>query len=184
MQTASPAAAPDARASAEAAALIAEAREHARRRRWRTALAAVIVAAAVGGGLIGAGVFAGSRPVSRVGPPRPVPLPARAGRVTGYIDACRGVAIPGAPPYAAGTVTALRGRQTWKANGPGTYRLQLPATTAARQHVAEGQPFSFDLAAGRYVLVVGDHDGSVLSFVDVTVAAGRVLHQNLPNLCK
>jgi hypothetical protein len=122
--------------------------------------------------------------MSRVGPARPVPLAARAGRVTGYIDACRGIAIPGAPPYAAGTVIALRGRPTWKDNGPGTYRLQLPATAAARQHVAEGQPFSFDLSVGQYVLVVGDDGRSVLSFVDVTVTAGRVLHQDLPNLCK
>jgi hypothetical protein len=103
--------------------------------------------------------------------------------VTGYIDACEGMAVQG-PRHAAGTVTALRGRQTWTDNGHGTYRLQLPATAAARQHVATGQAFSLDLAAGRYVLVVGGSGGSVLSFVGVSVAAGRVLHQDLPNLCK
>ena len=48
-------------------------------------------------------------------------------------------------PYAAGTVTALRGRETWKPDGPGTWRLQLPATVAARQHVAEDHQYSLIL---------------------------------------
>jgi hypothetical protein len=183
MQTASPSAAPDAGASAEAAAVIAAAQARARRRRRKTALGAIIVAAAVGGGLIATGVFTGSRPVTRIGLQRPAPLAARTGTVTGYIDACEGVSLPGSH-HAAGTVTALRGRYIWKDNSRGTPRLQLPATAAARQHVAEGQAFSFDLAVGQYVLVVRDGGGNVLSFVDVTVTAGRVLHQDLPNLCK
>ena len=149
-----------------------------------TTLGAIIVAAAVGGGLIATGVFTGGRPVTRVGARRPAPLAASTGAVTGYIDACAGVYIPGSRRHAAGTVTALRGRYIWKDDSRGTPRLQLPATAAARQHVAAGQAFSFDLAVGPYVLVVRDGGGNVLSFVDVTVTAGRDLHQNLPNLCK
>jgi hypothetical protein len=183
MQTASPPAAPDAVASAGAAAVIAAARARARRRRRITALGAIIVAAAVGGGLIATGVFTGSRPVTRIGLQRPVPLAARTGAVTGYIDACEGVEVT-RPYHAAGTVTALRGRLTWKDNSRGTRPLRLPATAAARQRVAEGQAFSFDLAVGQYALVVRDGGGNVLSFVDVTVTAGRVLHRDLPNLCK
>jgi hypothetical protein len=86
-------------------------------------------------------------------------------------------------PYAAGTVTALRGRETWKPDGPGTSRLQLPATVAARQHVGENQRFSFDLAPGQYVLVARYQNGNAMSFLDVSIAAGRVLHRDLPNLC-
>jgi len=87
-------------------------------------------------------------------------------------------------PYAAGTVTARRGRQTSVADGPGTYRLRLPASVAARQHVRENQAFSFDLPSGQYVLVARYDSANILSFVDVTVAAGRVLHQNFPDMCK
>jgi hypothetical protein len=181
MQTASPPAAPDAGASADAAAVIAAARARAQRRRRRTALATGIVAAAVGGGgLIAAGVFSGSRPVMRVGPQRPAPVAARTGRVTGYIDACEAVGLPRAR-HAAGTVTALRGRLTWKDDGRGTYQPRLPTTAAARQRVAAGHTFSFDLAAGQYVLVARGGD---LSFIDATVTAGRVLYQDLPNRCK
>jgi hypothetical protein len=184
MQIASPATAPDAEASADAAAVIAAARARARRRRRVTALGAIVVAAAVGGGVIATGVFTGSRPVNGIGRQRPAPLGARTGAVTGYIEACAGVFIPGSQRHAAGTVTALRGRYSWKDDNRGTPRLRLPATTAARQHVAAGQAFSFDLEVGRYVLLVRDGGGNVLSFVDVTVSAGRVLHQDLPNLCK
>jgi hypothetical protein len=184
MQTASPPAAPDAGASAEAAAVIAAAHARARRRRRRTALGASIVAASVGGSLIATGVFTGSRPVTPLVPQRPASLAARIGRVTGYTDACEGKGVPGTPHHAAGTVTALRGRATWKDNGRGTRRLELPATAAARQHVAEGQSFSLDLAVGQYVLVAPVGGSGGLSFVDVTVTAGQVLHQDLPNLCK
>jgi hypothetical protein len=184
MQTVSPSAAPDAGAADEATAVIAAARDRGRRRRRKTAVAAGIVAAAVGGSLIATGVFTGNRPVTRVGPQRPAPLAARTGRVTGYIDVCEGIAAPGTSHHAAGTVTALRGRYTWKDNGRGTRRFELPATVAARQHVAEGQAFSLSLAVGQYVLVAPDGGRGDLSFVEVTVTAGRVLHQDLPNLCK
>jgi hypothetical protein len=156
----------------------------ARNRRQAAAMvAAVIVALAVGGGIAGAGILTGGRSTTPSAPKRPLPPAARTGTVTGYIDACEG--LPGSrPPHAAGTVRALRGRTTWKDNGRGTYRLQLPASTAATERVAAGRTFSFDLAPGRYVLVTDGVNGSVLSFANVTVAAGRVLHRDLPNLCK
>ena len=78
---------------------------------------------------------------------------------------------------------ALRGRETWKPDGHGTYQLQLPATVAARQHVGENQKFYFDLAPGRYVLVARYDRGNGMSFLDVSIAAGRVLHRDVPNLC-
>ena len=80
-------------------------------------------------------------------------------------------------------MTALRGRQTWKPDGPGTWRLQLPATVAARQHVTENHQFTFDLAPGRYVLVGRYDRGNAMTFLDVSITAGRVLHRDLPNLC-
>jgi hypothetical protein len=149
----------------------------------KTVLAAIIVAAAVGGGLLGAGILAGSPPTAPGGPGRPVPLAARTGRVTGYIDACEGLPIPGRR-YAAGAVTALRGRETWKDTGGGNYRLQLPHTAAAREQVAENQPFSFVLAAGQYVLVARYDGGNGLTFVNVTVPAGQVVRRDFPNVCK
>jgi hypothetical protein len=103
--------------------------------------------------------------------------------VTGYIDPCEGIPIARSP-YAAGTVTALRGRETWKPAGHGTWRPQLPAAVAARQHVGENQKFYFDLPPGRYVLVARYDRGNATTLLDVSIAAGRVLHRDLPNLCK
>ena len=196
MQSASPSAAPEAEISAEAAAplaavpsaaaeaLIAEARARARRRRWRTATAAVIAAAAVGGGLVVTGVFDGGRTTGG-GPARPLPLAARTGEVTGYLDPCIGAVLPrDTPAFAAGTVTALRGRQTWQRTADG-YQLRLPATApAAREHVAKNQAFALNLAAGGYTLVARYDGGSVVNVIDVTVRAGRVVRQNFPDICK
>jgi hypothetical protein len=182
MRAGPPVAAPRAGTPAEAQALIEQARARARRRRQKTGLAALIVATAIGGGLAGAGAWSGSGPAAPSGPSRPAPLTAHTGGVTGYIDPCEGVNV--GLPYAAGTVTALRGRETWKPDGPGTWRLQLPATVAARQHVAEDHQYSFDLAPGQYVLVARYERGNAMTFLDVSIAAGRVLHRDLPNLCK
>jgi hypothetical protein len=198
MQSASPPAAPEAGISAEAAAplaavpsvaaeaLIAEARARSRRRRRRTATAAVIVAAAVGGGLVMTGVFDGGRATGG-GPGRPLPLAARTGEVTGYLDPCVGVVLPGqrnTPAFAPGTVTALRGRQTWQRTGDG-YRLQLPATApAAREHVAKNQAFALNLPAGGYTLVARYDGGNGLNLINVTVRAGQVVRRNFPDICK
>jgi hypothetical protein len=198
MQSASPPAAPEAGISAEAAApleavppvapeaLIAEARERSRRRRRRTAVSAVIVAAAIGGGLVVTGVFDGG-PTAGGGPGRPPPLAARTGEVAGYLDPCIGAVLPGprnTPAFAAGTVTALRGRQTWQRTADG-YQLRLPATApAAREHVAKNQAFALNLAAGGYTLVARYDGGNVLNVINVTVRAGQVVRQNFPDICK
>jgi hypothetical protein len=175
-------AAPRAGTPADAQALIEEARVHARRRRRKTALAVIIVAAAIGGGLAGADALSGSRPAARGSSSRPTPPTAHTGGVTGYIDPCEG--INAGLPYAAGTVIALRGQETWKPTGGGTYRLQLPAIVAARQHVGENQKFYLDLAPGQYVLVARYDRDNAMTFLDVPITAGRVLHRNLPDLCK
>ena len=132
------------------------------------------------------GVFDGGRTTGG-GPGRPLPLAARTGEVTGYLDPCIGAVLPGpgsTPAFAAGTVTALRGRQTWRHTADG-YQLQLPATApAAREHVAKNQAFALDLPAGGYTLVARYDGGSVLNVIDVTVRAGRVVRQNFPDVCK
>jgi hypothetical protein len=199
MLSASPPAAPEAGISADAAAplvaapsaaaeaLIAEARERSRRRRRRTALAAVIAAAAIGGALLVTGVFDGGRTTGG-GPGRPLPLAARTGEVTGYLDPCIGAVLPGpgrsTPAFAAGTVTALRGRPTWRHTADG-YQLRLPASApAAREHVAENQAFALNLPAGGYTLVARYDGGSGPNVIDVTVRAGRVVRQSFPDICK
>ncbi len=183
--TAAQAQAPTEQAPTERA-LIEQARAHARRRRRKTALAVIIAAVTIGGGLAWAGALSGSGPRARGVPSRPAPLTAHNGAVTGYIDPCEG--LPVRLPFAAGTVTALRGSQTWKLAGDNgtyqTYRLQLPATVAARQRVGQNQKFYLDLPPGRYVLVGRDSRGDVTTYLDVTISAGRVLHRDLPNLCK
>jgi len=170
---------------APADALIAEARDRARRRRLIT-LALLIAAAAAAVGLALIWPFSGGRTATTSGrPPRPRPAASQAGQVTGYIDACRGIPIAGAAPYAAGTVTALPGVETWLKSGDGTYRRQLPAVSpAARQHVAAGQAFTLDLAPGRYVLVARYDDGGAITAVPVTVAAGQIRRLDVPDLCK
>lgn len=142
----------------------------------------IITAAALGGSFAGAGALFGSGPAARGGPSRPAPLTAHTGGVTGYIDPCEGINT--GLPYAAGTVTALRGQATWEPAGDRTYRLQLPATVAARQHVGQNRKFYFHLAPGRYVIVARYDRGNAMTFLDVSIVAGRVLHRDLPNVCK
>jgi hypothetical protein len=189
MSVTPPVAALRAETPAEARELTAEARAHVRRRRQKTALAvALIVAAAAGGGFAWAGALSGGKPADQGSPSpspsrsQPAPLTAHTGGVTGYIDPCEGVGT--GLPYAAGTVMALRGRETWKPDGHGTDRLQFPAAVAARQHVGESHKFDFDLAPGQYVLVARYDRGNGMTFLDVSVAAGRVLDRDLPDLCK
>ncbi len=74
------------------------------------------------------------------------------GTVTGYIEPCEGRPTAGAP-YAAGTVTAYLGHQTYKEIAPGVFQTVLPTTIVTRQHVGQNRPFAIDLPPGRYVLV-------------------------------
>ena len=150
-------------------------------------MTAVIVAAAIGGGLVVRGAFDGGRTTGGAPGRRPLPLVARTGEVRGYLDPCIGAVLPGppnTPAFAAGTVTALRGRQTWQHTADG-YQLRLPATApAAREHVAKNQAFALHLPAGGYTLVARYDDGSVLNVIDVTLRAGQVVRENFPDICK
>lgn len=112
------------------------------------------------------------------------PLPARTGAVTGFIDPCEGIAIPGAP-FAAGTVVVLRGKQTSRETAPGVYQVVLPSAVVGREHVGKDQPFDFELAPGSYVLVATfDTGGNARGMLDVHITGGTVLQQNIPNACK
>jgi hypothetical protein len=150
-------------------------------------MAAVVVAVAIGGGLVVTGVFNGGRTTGG-GPGRPLPLAARTGEVTGYLDPCIGAVLPGrrnTPAFAAGTVTALRGLETWKRSANGYQQLRLPATApAAREHVAENQAFALNLPAAQYTLVARYDGGNGVNFINVTVRAGHVVRQNFPDICK
>jgi hypothetical protein len=106
--------------------------------------------------------------------------------VTGYIEPCVGARIVGASalPHAAGTVTALRGRERLRKVADG-FQQVLPTSVAARVHVDENQPFRLKLAAGDYVLV-GSYDdrGSGTTYLSLTLPRHTTLHRNLPNICK
>ena len=173
-----------------AEALIAEARARARRRRRRVAL--VVIAAAV---VAAAGVLithsAWSTSHATRTHPHVVPLTARTGVVTGHLEACSGLPIGAgpfandAPPVTPGTVTVLRGKESWKPVGPGESWLELPATVVAREYISNNyhQTFRFVLPARQYVLV-GRYTHSNVSIPwPMTVAVGKVLRQDVPNLC-
>jgi hypothetical protein len=183
MRTAPPAAAPQADARGggrEQEQAEPPVKGHAWRRGRRAALAVIITAAALGGGLAAAGALSSRGPAPHSAP-APVSL-ADTGTVTGYIDACTGLAL--LQPYAAGTVMALPGQVTWAPAGAGFSRPRFPATFVAEQHVGQDQQFSFHLAPGHYVLV-GHYDrGNTTTFLDVSIVAGQVLHRDLPDLCK
>ena len=151
----------------------------ARHRRWRRAGLAVTLLLLV--------VFASLR----LGPGRPPGAGvARTGAVTGYIQPCQGKYVPlytstGARVFsAAATVEALRGRESWKPLGSGSYRIVLPAVVAGYERVSQNQQFRFDhLAPGRYVILARYTGGTASTWLDVSVAAVRVADVLLPNMC-
>jgi len=172
----------DAEEAAEAQALIAEARAHARRRRRRVALAVPVAA-----GFLVARTAPGT---GRAGVPHPrAARPASpTGVVTGHLAACAG--LPFGHPVTPGTVTVLRGKESWKPLGHGSYQLILPATAVARAYISDNyrQTFRFVLPPGRYIITGRYRTKSpgttgALTFRDVTVTAGRVIRADLPNSC-
>jgi len=150
-----------------------------RRVQRSTVVAAILLLAA----------FAGLRPAT-VQPP---PLSARAvptGAVTGYIQPCNGLGIPlhtstGALLFsAAATVEALRGQEHLKPVGHGTWLLVLPAVVAEQESVTQNQQFRFGhLAPGRYVIRARYSGGNVSTYLNLLVAAGKVVDVDLPNTC-
>jgi hypothetical protein len=170
-----------------AQALIAEARPHAHRRRRRMAAALIALAAlAAAGVLIGRAVIS-SHTAARPGS-RPDLAAADTGIVTGHLAACFGIPPSTKPwPSTPGTVVVLRGRVTWKADGPGAWRLVYPkGPVVASEHISNNydQTFRFVLPPGPYV-ITGHYDTEpgYGPFGQVTVTAGAVIQVNLPNDC-
>ena len=115
---------------------------------------------------------------------------ARTGAVMGYIEPCEGSWVlpytsTGARLFsAAATVEALRGREYLKPLGGGSSRLVFPAVVAARERVSQNQVFRFDyLFPGRYVILAQYTGGNASTWLDVSVAAGRMADVDLPNRC-
>jgi hypothetical protein len=151
-----------------------------RHRRVRSAVVAAILLLAA---------FAGLR-FATVQSPALSARAAPAGAVTGYIQPCNALGIPlhtstGALLFsAAATVEALRGQEHWMPVGHGTWLLVLPALVAARESVAQNQQFRFGhLAPGRYVIRARYSGGNVSTYLNVLVAAGKVVDVDLPNIC-
>jgi hypothetical protein len=111
---------------------------------------------------------------------------AKSGVVTGYIEPCIGTVASGStvPPYAAGTVTALRGKAGLRKVADG-YQEVLPTAVARRTRVKTNEEFRLKLAPGDYVLVAAyDEPGAGTTVLSVTVRNGGTLRRNLPDTCK
>jgi hypothetical protein len=170
-------------AAAEIEVLIPEARERARRRRRRTVALAVGLVTVLAAGSLVARIWGGGGPGTADGSAGSAPL-ARTGAVIGYIERCVGIARPGQlPPYPAGAVEALRGRETLRRLLSGPLQLVLPKTVVATEQVRTGQMFAFHLPPGRYVLLA-HYDQGATSLLSLSIRAGPVVRRNLPNLCK
>lgn len=116
---------------------------------------------------------------------------ARTGAVTGYIQPCEGIWVPlytstGARLFsAAATVEALRGREYLKPLGGGSYRIVFPAVVAARERVSQNQKLRLGrLSPGRYVILAHYAGGNAITWLDVSVIAGRTADIYLPYVCK
>jgi hypothetical protein len=167
-----------------AEALIAEARAHARRRRRRVALAVVAGLVVAAAGAFVAYSALSTSPVTKTHP-HTVPLAARTGVVTGHLEACNGLGVADPPPVTPGTVTVLRGKETWKPIGDGTLERILPTTVVAREYISNNysQLFRFVLPPGQYLLAGSYYHGNVTTAWPISITAGKVLHQDVPDMC-
>lgn len=154
-------------------------RVQARRRRLRRSGLAVVTLLLVV--LVGLALGPGRQPITGV---------VRTGAVTGYIQPCDGLGVPlhtstGARLFsAAALVEALPGQEHPKTAADGTYWVALPTVVAARERVLRNQKFRLDhLAPGRYVILAEYAGGNVSTFLDVSVAPGKVAEIDLPNTC-
>ena len=116
---------------------------------------------------------------------------AQTGVVQGNLDACAGMVFPGTPQYSPGTVAVYPAPlyATLIASGQRVLR-DHPQGRIASMRVTPEHGFSFTLRQGTYTLV-GTYAGtgavphvSSFSFRSVSIAAGRTLHEDLPDLCK
>ena len=113
---------------------------------------------------------------------------ARTGAVTGYIQPCAGALLfsPARQGVfsAAAIVEALRGKEYLKPVGGGISRRVFPAAVAARERVSQNQKFRFDrLSPGQYVILARYAGGNAITWLDVSVIAGRTADVDLPNMC-
>lgn len=169
-------------------ALIAEARARARRRRRRIALLIALLVGVVGGLLVAHMVEDVRMEVKAKPAPTGASI-ASLGVVIGHLDAC--AALPSGRPVTPGMVTVYLGKETWKRTGHGGYQLVLPKTAVAHQYISNNysQTFSFTLPPGRYV-IVGRYKAEApakvgaLTFSQVTIGIGQLVHADLPNLCE
>ena len=107
-------------------------------------------------------------------------LPNWHGVVSGGIFQCSGLMVPGAPRYAAGTVTVLEGQVFWKASTSPDLVPVLPTKVVASQRVGIDAEYFFVLEPGRYVLQATYSDPiDVEPFADVVVEPGDDIRVDL-----
>jgi len=171
--------------------LIAEARAHARRRRLKTAAALVALAILAAAGVLIGRAVTSTHPTVPAGPRPGLPAAAVTGRVTGHLAACFGLAprSGGRLIITPGTVVVLRGRITYRPDGPGSWTIVFPKGPAvATQHISNNydQTFRFALPPGKYV-IAGHYDNAPARVYgparQVTVAAGSTIRIDLPDVC-
>ena len=173
-----------------AQAVIAEARAPARRRRLKVAAALAAAALLAAAGVLISRAVTSSHAAARADQ-RPAGPAAGNGIVTGHLAACSGIAPTARPgPVTPGTVVVLRGKITWKPDGPGAWHVVFPNGPAvAREHISDNydQTFRFALPPGHYVLA-GRYDPSAGSgyatFREITVTAGATIQAELPDMCR
>ena len=106
------------------------------------------------------------------------------GIVLGGIEPCSGIAMPGGPRYAAGTVTVLKGPVNWASDGSGVSKDVLPTDVAATEALAVNGTYWFELDQGSYVLQARYASGAtVVTWVELTVPPGSLQHVDVPNRC-
>jgi hypothetical protein len=111
--------------------------------------------------------------------------------VTGGIEPCNALGVPGQPEYAGGTVTVLQGSITWRPTTPGAEVQVLPTRVVAREQVSVNSLYVFTLPPGDYVLQAQFPAAADISptlpgispTLAVTVHAGERLRADIPNQC-
>lgn len=152
----------------------------AKRARWVGPVACVIVTVVLSGC---------AEPHSSTNHPSPAvasttSVPVGDGVVVGKIQACNGIARGGPQGFVVGTVVALRGVTKVVPESAGVSRNVLPTVRSGSQSVGKNKRYRFVLPAGVYVLAAHyATGGNVEPWIPVTVRAGVVTHQDIPNEC-
>jgi len=99
----------------------------------------------------------------------------RQGVVSGGIIPCSGLPVT-TPHNAAGTVSALKGRITWRPVPHGQVSV-FPTAIAAQEMVGQNATYRLVLDPGPYVLQAG------YGFTEITVQPGDDIYVDIPNMC-